>query len=144
MIRKTRLCCIDLPNCPEDMVPEIPLKPYHVSHQEIDDRLQDWKKKKTLLPRWKLLSVILEKTKKKHNFLFEMDAHICCDFVIYGAFCYLLICEVKKGKTLRELKASLKLYIQLVLIYHLLVILLIHGYYTLYCLLVILLHIEYL
>ena len=149
-IRKKRLCCIDFPYCPDGMVAEIPLKPYFmypIHELKIGCRPQEKDDEETGSPKKPKIDIVVcyadgKKKKKKIDFLCEMGVSDCFNLVIYCTFAYLLVLEIKKETAWPELKIRLKTYIQLLLIYHLLVLLLRHACYMLFYLLVVL-YIEY-
>ena len=67
VIRNEELCCIDLPDCPKGLQPEIPLKPYHlfpIKKLSLGCVKPENEKKKTRKPKVKV-TVCFAETKNK-------------------------------------------------------------------------------
>ena len=72
-IRKKRLCCIDLPYCPDGMVAEIPLKPYFmypIHELKIGCRPKEKDDEETGSPKKPKIDIVCNADGKKNNLIF--------------------------------------------------------------------------
>ena len=132
-VRNGELCCIEKPDCPPDLAPEIAVKPYHLyAIKKLSlgcVKPKDRKKKKNLdKKRSKSLSVIRKSRRKKMENkvcwgIFAIGTISCyVNFFVYFTITCLFIRNIKKENDFAVYCDNLTVYLCLIITHELLVI----------------------